>query len=142
MNNVYNQEIQKIFDLDSKFDTGEISKEDLLNIILKADLFTLNKPDQGGVNESFVGTGSGDISNLKMMELINANEVYNRATTLCPNEELLNMRVSAEPNDTIERINVDFFKQISRLLPASGMNSAEDNIDPLTKVYTSYQEEH
>ena len=56
-----------------------------------------------------MGTGSGDISNLKMMELINANEVYNRATTLCPNEELLNMRVSAEPNDTIERITVDFF---------------------------------
>ena len=109
MNNVYNQEIQKIFDLDSKFDTGELSKEDLLNIILKADLFTLNKPDQGGVNESFAGTGSGDISNLKMMELINANEVYNRATTLCPNEELINMRVSAEPNDTIERITVDFF---------------------------------
>ena len=53
-----------------------------MNVILKADLFTLNAHDQGGVNESFMG--SGDISNLKMMELINANEVYNRNTTLCP----------------------------------------------------------
>ena len=82
LNQVYNKEIQKIFDLDSKFYTGDLSKEDLLNVILKADLFTLNAHDQGGVNESFMG--SGDISNLKMMELINANEVYNRNTTLCP----------------------------------------------------------
>ena len=135
---MYNKEIQKIFDLDSKFHTGDLSKEDLLNVILKADLFTLNAPDQSGVNESFMG--SGDISNLRMMELINANEVYNRNTTLCPHNELLDMRISND--ETIERITKDFFKPITRRLPANGVNSAEQNIDPLTKVYTCYQEDH
>ena len=84
--------------------------------------------------------GSDDISNLKMMELINASEVYNRNTTLCPSDHLLEMRVSTD--DTIERINQEFMKPISRRLPAKGVNSAEQNIDPLTKVYSCYQEEH
>ena len=32
------------YEQDVKFNTGELSKEDILNIILKADLFTLNDP--------------------------------------------------------------------------------------------------
>ena len=50
------------------------------------------------------------------------------------------MRVSTD--ETIERITKDFFKPIGRRLPANGVNSAEQNIDPLTKVYTCYQEDH
>ena len=44
LNQVYNKDIQAIFEQDVKFSTGELSKEDILNIILKADLFTLNDP--------------------------------------------------------------------------------------------------
>lgn len=44
LNQVYNKDIQAIFEQDVKFNTGELSKEDILNIILKADLFTLNDP--------------------------------------------------------------------------------------------------
>ena len=44
LNQVYNKDIQAIFEQDVLFSTGELSKEDILNIILKADLFTLNDP--------------------------------------------------------------------------------------------------
>ena len=89
-----------------------------------------------------------DISNLEKMELLDADRMYNRNTMRSDptygrsglDSGVMQMRISAD--NLAERINENFFEPISRYLPIPGLNSVEGIMEPLTSVFSRYQDEH
>ena len=90
---------------------------------------------------------SEDISNWKMMEMLDTSDIYNRNTMrFGPTyggdgfDASIKMRISSD--SIAERISENFFEPISRYLPTSTLNSVEGIIEPLSNVYSKYQKEH
>ena len=85
---------------------------------------------------------------MKMMELIDASDIYNRNTMRFgptyggDGYDGMSIRMRISSDNIAERISENFFEPISRYLPAIGLNSVEGIVEPLTNVYCTYQREH